>query len=76
MPSTVSHTHFTVKDCPPPHSTEVVGSLYGIAPVFKTFVPDYAPNAEGDEEEEVETKVVKPRGRRPRQKATEQAETK
>jgi hypothetical protein len=73
---TITHTHVVVKDAPPPQSTQVVGRLYAIAPVFKTFTPDYAPNAEDvDEEEEVETKVVR-RGRRPRPKANELAETK
>jgi hypothetical protein len=59
--------------------------MYAIKPEFKTFVPEYAPNFVENEETdaeaglvetaEVETKVVKPRGRRPRPVATE-AETK
>jgi len=74
---THSHTHIVVKENPPPQSVMTVGHLYGIAPVFKTFTPDYAPNkVDEDDEEEIETKVVKPRRRQPRQKATEQAETK
>jgi hypothetical protein len=73
----ISHTHVVVKEGPPPAPEPyVVGHLYGIAPVFKTFIPDYAPNAEDEEdEEEVETKVVR-RGRRPKPKANELAETK
>jgi hypothetical protein len=71
-----SHTHVVVKDAPPPTQTQSVGHLYGIPASYKTFVPDYAPNAEDEEEEEeVETKVVR-RGRRPKPKANEQAETK
>jgi hypothetical protein len=76
---TTTHTHVVVQETPPPDfGPVVVGHLYGIEPVFKTFIPDYAPNAEveeGDDEEEVETKVVR-RGRRPKPKANELAETK
>lgn len=69
----VALTHVTVKDTPPPGGREVIG-------IFRTFVPDYAPNKatlleEEVEEVEAETKVVR-RGRRPRVRVNEGAETK
>ena len=73
-------THVTMVDTP--FKDEVVATFF--APDFKTIVPDYAPNFTADESEDedrvpfedaVETKVVKPRGRRPKA-PTEGVETK
>lgn len=81
---TIPVTHITVRNTPPPGSDKVVvGRIYPISPqpepMFKTFIPEYAPNAEDldDElaEDDAEVKVVRGRrGRRP--KANEAAETK
>lgn len=77
-------THVTVRDDGPPVSAQRIGAIYAIpGPEFKTYVPDYAPahvrtaDEEYEEEDsEVTTKVVKPRGRPARPKATTTAETK
>ena len=78
-------THVTVQDAPMPNPTEVIGHYW--VPEFKTIIPDYArPEfvGEDDDEEdgivesfadEVEAKVIKPRGRRPKA-PTEGVETK
>lgn len=79
---TIPVTHLIVRDTPPPNQTQVIGRIYPInpEPVFKTYIPDYAPNIDDDDEydddEDTETKVVRGRrGRRPA-KANEAAETK
>jgi hypothetical protein len=59
-------THVTVRDIPPPSGREVIA-------VIKTYNPQ--PPEAVHEDDEVETKVVR-RGRRPRVRATEGAETK
>lgn len=82
-------THMIVRETPPPNQTQVVGHMWNpMAPAFKTYVPDYAPNRDtlseldelDDEQDaedaEAEAKVVRGRrGRRPAQ-ANEAAETK
>jgi len=61
-------THFVVKDSAPPGGeTVVVGRLYELRPP--------APEVREDVEEEREAKVVR-RGRRPKVRACEEAETK
>jgi hypothetical protein len=72
-------THWIVQDNPMPNQTEVIGRMF--VPEFKSVIPEYSPNFIGDEDEagsfvdDVEAKVVKPRGRRPKA-PTEGVETK
>ena len=78
-------THVTVQDAPMPNQTEVIGHYW--VPEFKTIIPEYSPNyvpdfigEDGDDEDEsfideVEAKIIKPRGRRPKA-PTEGVETK
>lgn len=73
-----SHTHVTVRDCPPPQrEAEVVATLFAIIPEAEPETQFSRVNIEPEDiEDEAETKVVKPRrGRRPAA-ATEVAETK
>lgn len=75
---TNSHGHVTIMDRRPPQPrTEVVGRIYNIVqdpePEAKFSRVNIEPE---DVEDEVETKVVKPRrGRRPTVTASEVAET-
>lgn len=73
-----THTHVTVRECPPPiPQTEIVGRIYNIVqPVEEdASLSRVQLDAEDTEDGEVEAKVVKARrGRRP-VAASEVAET-